>query len=41
MGYFAKDNSGEVWIRGANIASGYYKDEKKTQEDFDEGSFRF
>jgi len=27
---------GEVWIRGAPVALGYYKDPEKTREDFDE-----
>eukprot|EP01122_Echinamoeba_exundans_P005958 TRINITY_DN1615_c0_g1_i2.p1 TRINITY_DN1615_c0_g1~~TRINITY_DN1615_c0_g1_i2.p1 ORF type:complete len:702 (-),score=218.09 TRINITY_DN1615_c0_g1_i2:80-2185(-) len=35
LNYFAKDNKGEVWIRGNNICKGYYKDEEKTKEDFD------
>jgi hypothetical protein len=35
LNYLAKDNKGEVWIRGNNICKGYYKDEEKTKEDFD------
>ena len=27
---------GEVWIRGPAVAIGYFKDEKKSKEDFDE-----
>ena len=30
---------GEVWIRGPSVALGYYKDEKKTKEDFDENGW--
>ncbi|TPX59839.1 hypothetical protein PhCBS80983_g02251 [Powellomyces hirtus] len=32
MNYFAKDNKGEIWLRGPNIFQGYLKDEKKTKE---------
>jgi len=34
--YKVEDNKGEICIRGYNISSGYYKDEEKTKEDFDE-----
>lgn len=36
LNYLAKDNKGEVWVRGPHICKGYYKDEDKTKEDFDE-----
>ncbi|VDM41763.1 unnamed protein product [Toxocara canis] len=36
LGYFAKDNVGEICIRGYNIFKGYYKDEEKTRETLDE-----
>jgi long-chain acyl-CoA synthetase len=36
LDYNIKDNTGEVWIRGYNVSKGYYKDEEKTKEDFDE-----
>jgi len=39
MNYFAKDNKGEVCIRGHNIFTGYYKDEEKTKESFDEDGY--
>jgi len=42
MNYTTDQNppSGEIWIRGPNISKGYFKDEKKTKEDFDaEGWF--
>jgi len=40
MNYFAKNNEGEVWIRGPSVTKGYFKDEKKTAEDYDsEGWF--
>jgi len=44
MRYFASDNPprGEIWVRGANVSSGYYKNPAKTAEDFDaaEGWFK-
>uniref|UniRef100_A0A915JXK1 long-chain-fatty-acid--CoA ligase n=1 Tax=Romanomermis culicivorax TaxID=13658 RepID=A0A915JXK1_ROMCU len=35
MNYFAKNNQGEVCIRGFNVFKGYYKDPEKTQEALD------
>jgi len=35
MNYFSSKGEGEVWIRGPSVTLGYYKDEKKTAEDFD------
>ncbi|KAJ3066309.1 Long-chain-fatty-acid--CoA ligase 5 [Podochytrium sp. JEL0797] len=32
MNYFAKNNQGEVWVRGPTIFKGYFKDEVKTLE---------
>ena len=36
MNYFAKDNKGEVCVRGANVMKGYYKNPEKTAETIDE-----
>lgn len=37
MNYSNKDNnSGEICIRGPNISLGYYKEEEKTREVYDE-----
>ena len=35
MQYFAKDNVGEVCIKGPNVFKGYYHDEEKTREALD------
>jgi long-chain acyl-CoA synthetase len=35
MHYFAKDNQGEVWIRGNHVFSGYHKQPEKTAETLD------
>jgi long-chain acyl-CoA synthetase len=35
MQYFAKDNVGELCIKGANVFKGYYRDEEKTREAID------
>jgi len=32
-------STGEIWIRGNNISKGYFKDEAKTKEDFDENGW--
>lgn len=36
MNYFAKDNVGEVCIKGPNVFTGYFRDEEKTKEALDE-----
>lgn len=35
MQYFAKDNVGELCIKGGNVFKGYYRDEEKTREAID------
>jgi len=35
MQYFAKDNVGELCIKGSNVFKGYYRDEQKTREAID------
>jgi long-chain acyl-CoA synthetase len=35
MQYFAKDNVGELCIKGAHVFKGYYQDEEKTREALD------
>jgi long-chain acyl-CoA synthetase len=36
LGYFAKDNAGEVCVRGANVFRGYYKNEDGTRSVLDD-----
>lgn len=36
MGYYAKNLEGELYVKGASIFHGYYKDEERTKEAFDE-----
>ncbi|CAD5220434.1 unnamed protein product [Bursaphelenchus okinawaensis] len=36
LGYFAKNDAGEVCIRGPNVFKGYYKNEAQTKETIDE-----
>ncbi|KAK3588976.1 hypothetical protein CHS0354_043146 [Potamilus streckersoni] len=36
MNYFAKENKGEVCVKGANVFKGYLKDPEKTQEALDD-----
>lgn len=36
LGYFARDQAGEVCIRGTNVFKGYYKNEEQTRETLDE-----
>jgi long-chain acyl-CoA synthetase len=41
MNYRVTDDppKGEIWIRGPNVAQGYYKNPEKTKEDFREGGW--
>jgi len=36
MGYFAKDNAGEICVKGANVFQGYLKNEEETKKVLDE-----
>lgn len=33
-GYFAKNNQGEIWIRGPSVSNGYFENPKETEEAF-------
>ncbi|KAI5959270.1 FAA4 [Candida pseudojiufengensis] len=35
-GYFAKDNQGEILLKGASVVKEYYKNDKETKEAFDD-----
>ncbi|KAI6181270.1 Arachidonate--CoA ligase [Aphelenchoides besseyi] len=39
LGYFAKDNAGEVCVRGANVFKGYFKNDAQTCETIDEAGW--
>lgn len=40
-GYYAKNNQGEIWLKGGPVVSEYYKNEKETKEAFtDDGWFK-
>ena len=40
LGYFAKNNQGEIWIKGANVMEEYYKNPKETKASLtDDGWF--
>lgn len=41
LGYLAKNNQGEVWIKGASVMPEYFKNEKETKDAFtDDGWFQ-
>nr|QEQ50498.1 fatty acyl-CoA synthase [Starmerella bombicola] len=35
-GYFAKNNQGEIWVKGPAVSPGYWKNEKETKEAYTE-----
>lgn len=35
LGYFSKDNAGEICVRGANVFRGYFKNESETNKVLD------
>ncbi|XP_063903983.1 long-chain-fatty-acid--CoA ligase 5 isoform X2 [Zophobas morio] len=39
MEYWAKNNQGEVCVKGTNVFQGYYKDPEKTEETIDAGGW--
>lgn len=40
-GYFAKNNQGEIWVKGPAVSPGYWNNEKETKETYtDDGWFK-
>ncbi|GMM51809.1 long-chain fatty acid-CoA ligase [Starmerella bacillaris] len=38
-GYFAKNNQGEIYVRGPAVSAGYYNNQKETDESYKDGWF--